>query len=292
MPPKNSERTASSATRFTATTPHASSKIVPGTAQATKSRYVPASGTRSARIPSGPGGETPEQRVARLRAAHEAAKNAKVSRFDVFLARVRPFFDSAHRVTVVGLVGLTAVAGVMTAYTAYDMMRYNRARKIEFQEAQKKMSAESLEAARLAYMRGDATNEQMALVEEANARPEGFQLPSILSAPKPITKTTDEEPATVEPASETQPEENKSRLWGLFASSSEKEEGQASTEKPPPRSLEEKRAMLESAKAAFEQERENQKKGGPLDRIGTETEPVTSQSSSGSEQPRKKGWLW
>lgn len=176
----------------------------------------------------------------------------------------------------------------MTAYTAYDMLRYNRARKIEFLEAQKKMSAESLEAARLAYMRGDATDEQMSLIEEANARPEGFQLPSILSAPKPIAKTTTEDRAAPESASEPKSEEKKSGLWGLFSSGSKNEGQDTAADKTQPRSLDEKRAMLESAKAAFEQEKENQRKGGYLDRIGTEdsTPPKTT------EQSKKKGWLW
>lgn len=176
----------------------------------------------------------------------------------------------------------------MTAYTAYDMLRYNRARKIEFFEAQKKMSAESLEAARLAYMRGDATDEQMSLIEEANARPEGFQLPSILSAPKPIAKTTTEEKAVTEAASGSKTEEKKSGLWSLFSSGSKSESQDASADKPQPRSLDEKRAMLESARAAFEQEKENQRKGGYLDRIGTED----STPPKSAEQPKKKGWLW
>lgn len=176
----------------------------------------------------------------------------------------------------------------MTAYTAYDMLRYNRARKVEFFEAQKKMSAESLEAARLAYMRGDATDEQMSLIEEANARPEGFQLPSILSAPKPIEKTVSEESTVTGPSAETQPEEKKSGLWGFFSSGSKKESQDAAAEKPQPRSLDDKRAMLESARAAFEQEKENQRKGGPLDRLGTQDSTPTNPA----EQPKKKGWLW
>lgn len=182
----------------------------------------------------------------------------------------------------------------MTAYTAYDMIRYNSARKIEFLEAQKKMSAESLEAARLAYMRGDATDEQMALVEEANARPEGFHLPSILSAPKPIARTTDESVKTGT-APETQSEEKSSRLWGLlsFGSKKEGQDAQASTAgEQQPRSLEAKRAMLESARAAFEQEKDNQRKGGPLDRIGTEEDTNLSTQPQPAEQPKKKGWLW
>ncbi|KAF3761648.1 hypothetical protein M406DRAFT_358059, partial [Cryphonectria parasitica EP155] len=190
MAGKDGERSASSATRFTATTPHASSKM--GSAAGTISpRFNPAAGPGGPRKPisaAAPsvGTETPEQRVARLRAAHEAAKNAKVSRFDRILATARPFFDSAHRITVISLVGLTAIAGAMTAYTAYDMLRHNRQRKIDFLEVQKNMAADSLEAARLAYMRGEATDEQIALVDEANSRSDGFQMPSILSAPKPL----------------------------------------------------------------------------------------------------------
>lgn len=114
MAAKDGERSASSATRFTATTPHASSKM--GTGAATpKSRVPPREGAGGGGRPKKPvsaaatsaGTETPEQRVARLRAAHAAAKNRQVSRFDQILAKSRPFFDSAHRITVMSLVGLT-----------------------------------------------------------------------------------------------------------------------------------------------------------------------------------------
>lgn len=107
MAAKDGERSASSATRFTATTPHASSKAgpsrVPPPPQAGGPRKPAAAPARS----SIPNSETPEQRVARLRAAHERAKTAQVSRFDQLLAKSRPFFDSAHRITVISLVGLT-----------------------------------------------------------------------------------------------------------------------------------------------------------------------------------------
>lgn len=105
MAPKDGERSAASATRFTATTPHASSKL--GSAAASpNSRFKPGSAVGG----NVSGVETPEQRVARLRAAHEAAKNAKTSRFDQILAKSRPFFDSAHKFTVISLVGLTGMS--------------------------------------------------------------------------------------------------------------------------------------------------------------------------------------
>jgi hypothetical protein len=51
--------------------------------------------------------ETPEQKVARLRAAHERAKAAQVSKFDRVVDASRKVFDSAHKVTVAGLIGFT-----------------------------------------------------------------------------------------------------------------------------------------------------------------------------------------
>lgn len=186
----------------------------------------------------------------------------------------------------------------MTAYTAYDMLRHNRQRKLDFLEAQKRMAADSLEAARLAYMRGDATDEQIAMVDEANTRVDDFQMPSILSAPKPLANRPSEQstpPPAAAAAPDAQPQSTSSKLWGLFSSSKKAEEPNATdaaaAAPQPPRSLEEKRAMLESARAAFEKEKENQQRGGPLDRVGTEV-PAASAIQPENAQPKKKGWLW
>lgn len=120
MPLSAAPRSVSDATRFTATTPHASSK-----AAAPPRFAAPRSGSGSAGSASaggsGPGGsgggghapgsiplkETPEQKVARLRAAHRRAKEAQISRFDKIVDAGRRVFDSVHRVTVMGLVGFT-----------------------------------------------------------------------------------------------------------------------------------------------------------------------------------------
>lgn len=85
------------------------------------------------------------------------------------------------------------------------MMRYNSRRKKEFLAAQEQMEADSLAAARLAFMRGDATPEQTAMVEAArqqaaaaaestgvSGKGEGesfFKMPSLLGAPAPVTST-------------------------------------------------------------------------------------------------------
>lgn len=184
--------------------------------------------------------------------------------------------------------GETAVAVLMTSYTAYDMMRHNRSRKVEFLELQQKMSADSLEAARLAYMRNEATEEQARMVEEANARSEGFKIPSVLSAPRPLTSPRSGDDAA---SAAQQPEGSKSssRFWGLWPSRNAEGQEQAAAEKQP-KTLEEKRALLENARLAFEKEKENQRNGGPLDRIGTEDAEAARPKDV--EQAKKKGWLW
>lgn len=182
------------------------------------------------------------------------------------------------------------------------MLRYNRKRKAEFLEIQRQMSADSLDAARLAYMRGDASEEQISLVEEANARAgpagaEGFKMPSILSAPKPILRD-DESPAQSEQSAAavvgSAPEEKKSSgIFGWFSSSgTRKEEGGDSTASDAPRTLGDKQDMLKKAREAFEKEKESQRNGGPLDRVGTDATKSAPIQPNDAEKPKKKGWLW
>lgn len=110
------------ATRFTATSPHASSKpIAPrlSTAKILKSR--PSPNAASSHISSQPGvhplpgldrapgppGETPAQKVARLRAAHLAKRAAEISTWDKVVVRGRQIADTAHKWTVTGIMGIT-----------------------------------------------------------------------------------------------------------------------------------------------------------------------------------------
>lgn len=179
------------------------------------------------------------------------------------------------------------------------MLRYNRKRKAEFIEAQRKMSADSLEAARLAYMRGDASDEQISLVEEANARAGGaggdFKLPSILSAPKPIRRDEEEgasarqgEQAAAEASVGPGESSKSSGLFGWF--SSKKPAQEAAGPSDAPRSLEDKQDMLRKAREAFEKEKEAQRSGGPLDRLGIEESTASQAQTKEAEQPKKKGW--
>ena len=57
-----------------------------------------------------------------------------------------------------------------------------------------------------------------------------------------------------------------------------------------PRSLEDKQDMLRKAREAFEKEKETQRSGGPLDRLGIDQSTASQTHSKEAEQPKKKGW--
>ncbi|KAL2759962.1 hypothetical protein ACRALDRAFT_2038714 [Sodiomyces alcalophilus JCM 7366] len=294
MPPirmaaRRTFRSATDATRFTSTTPHASSKSpvspLPASSAGSSQPGAPNSRISKARPGASPGGsETPEERVRRLRAAHEAARKAQVSGVDKAIGTGRRFFDYAHRFTIIGLLGFTAIAGLISVYSVYDMVTYNRQRRAEFIEAQKRIEADELASARLAFIKGTATEDQIRLVEESTARAaeQGTKLPPLLapaskfksdsssSTSTPLSEgqvaaTTDAEAATGE-------EEKKSRSWWPFGSSSSSSTTEATAA--------EQTSLKDAAVAAVEKERERQQHGGPLDRIGVETAGET----------KKKGW--
>jgi hypothetical protein len=211
-----------------------------------------------------------------------------------------------------------------TGYTAVDMISYNKKRKAEFFEVQKKLEADSLDAARLAYMTGKATEEQIALVEEAIER-EGrigsashiFKKPEVNSAIKGENKSPNVTEVAKWPGSvEAQPvatqvaKKTGGGIWSWFSSElkreeqgdnpgssqerlgyeslSEEDETSGMRNSDLARAVEDKQAYLRAkARMAFEAEKENQKKGGPLDRIGTDTE-----SSEAAPAPKRKGWFW
>lgn len=115
MPAPPAPRSVSDATRFTAATPHASSKtssrLAPPAPPSSSSPKPPSSG-----LPSGGGGtpppfvETPDQRVARLRAAHRRAAAASVSKFDRIVDSSRRLFDSAHKIAVMSIITATGTS--------------------------------------------------------------------------------------------------------------------------------------------------------------------------------------
>lgn len=229
------------------------------------------------------------------------------------------------------------------------MMTYNKKRKAEWVEAQLKLEADSLEAARLAYMTGKATDEQIALVEEqlekerkagtgpaassffekmppilapasssssasASAADESFKKkPSVtesVSWPAASTISTTPRVATKEDS----PQEKKSAggVWAWLTSNlkneeegdsapltserrlgweslSEEDDGAGVRDSDLVRAVEGKKQYLrQKAAEAFDKEKENERKGGPLDRIGLDQKKAAAEA----DKPKKKWWLW
>lgn len=198
------------------------------------------------------------------------------------------------------------------------MIVYNRKRKAEFLEAQRRLEASSLEAARLAYMTGKATDEQILLVEEALERDKALSSAPIFSRPgaSPLPTPGQQQQPTVSeaatwPAATPQPpqaEEGKKStgLWAWLTSSlkkseegdepmstqrrlgyeslSEEDDGTGVRDSDLVRAAEGRAAALrDAAREAFEREKAAQREGGPLDRVGTETE---------TQPPAKKSGWW
>src|ERR1700753_292218 len=90
-------RSATDATRFTSTTPHASAKPLDNLSKAI-----------SQRNPGQPG-ETPQEKVRRLRAAADRARDAQITSFDRLIVKGRKWADTAHKITTLTLIGATGV---------------------------------------------------------------------------------------------------------------------------------------------------------------------------------------
>lgn len=201
------------------------------------------------------------------------------------------------------------------------MLQYNRARRAEWVQAQQKLEADSLAAARVAYLRGDATEEQILLVEEANreAQEKGTKLPPLLSPPEHRThfeervKPNFSSKAATAAASisddggshtgSSKPAEGRGILGvvsGFFGGS------QTSTTPSSPAGNESSATTLSAetdasvgaaaagigpanearVQSVWEREKQNQIRGGSLDQLGLET--GTSKPTS----DKKSWWPW
>ncbi|KAI9799649.1 MAG: hypothetical protein M1833_003964 [Piccolia ochrophora] len=157
-------RSASDATRFTATGPHAHS--YPSTSRSAPSSSSPASPQ-----------ETPQQKVARLRAAAQKARLDKISTFDKVVVAGRTWADRVHRVAALSLIGATGICGVYATVCLTDMVLYNRRKRNEFYATQKALYPQRLAEAQEAAAKGEATEDQQILLvrEEAATRYEEEQ---------------------------------------------------------------------------------------------------------------------
>lgn len=112
MPPKVNP------THFYPTTPQASSKSM-----ASQTFPARASRTHPLKQSPGPPGETPQEKVRRLREAAARAREAQISPVDKFLVKGRVWADTAHRVTVMGLIGITGESYSSMPLVGYGVVR-------------------------------------------------------------------------------------------------------------------------------------------------------------------------
>lgn len=171
------------------------------------------------------------------------------------------------------------------------MLRYNRARRAEWVEAQKKLESDELASARLAYLTGNATEEQVALVEAANreAEEKGIRLPPLIAPPEHRTHFEE----NIKPALQGAEANNEAAatgkgvfgvVSGLFGGSGSSKDTAAvsASESAAQQAGSAAESVGSKAKSAWDRELENQRNGGSLDQIGL--------ASAGAPASTKKGW--
>lgn len=162
-------RSPSDATRFTATGPYAASG----------SSFTPnastAQGTQISFGSPAPSNETPQQKIARLRAAAAAAKRGQESQFDQVVRIGRRWADRAHRFTAIGLIGLTVVSGMVATAGITDMLLHNRRRRNEWLAQKQAETQIEVQRALVAHAEGRATDDQMLLINRERAAAEAAE---------------------------------------------------------------------------------------------------------------------
>ena len=163
-------RSPSDATRFTSTGPYASSSTSFGSNTANASTPAASTGSQISFGAPAPAGETPQQKIARLRAAAAAAKVGHESRFDSVVRVGRVWADRAHRFTAVSLIGLTVISGMVAAAGISDMLLHNRRRKTEWLAEKRATEAKEVAEARIALEEGRATQDQILFINRERAK--------------------------------------------------------------------------------------------------------------------------
>ncbi|ESZ96291.1 hypothetical protein SBOR_3346 [Sclerotinia borealis F-4128] len=262
-------RSATDATRFTSTTPHAATNPKP-----------------VSRNP-GPPGETPQQRVKRLRAAADRARDAQTSTFDKLIMRGRVWADRAHRFTAFSLIGITFIAGGVTVYALGDMMVYNRKKRAEFFAEQKFKYAMALQSAQEAAAFGSATESQTEFLKREQEREDKVKMVAEAKKNKsgPWKKSKEWLFSGLKKEEEGDDVGTSERRLG-YEALSEEDDGFGARESDVLRAIEEKKmAIKDKTKSALEAEKERQRKGGPLDRMGTEGEEEKPKSGASANNP-------
>ena len=171
-------RSPQEATRFTATGPHVSR---PSGTSFSPSSPLPGGSRLRLNANPPPPDETPQQKIARLRAAAALANRRHETRFEKTVRIGRVWADRAHRMTVVTIVGFSILTAVVTAVSVTDAILHNRRRRDEWYAQKRAQRASQLAEAISAADEGTATAEQIQVLNRERAalaekeRPGAFQ---------------------------------------------------------------------------------------------------------------------
>ncbi|EGE03599.1 hypothetical protein TEQG_02629 [Trichophyton equinum CBS 127.97] len=164
-------RSASDATRFTATGPYAYSKSsMSSPASSSKWSGLKVRSSQPSQPSPGQGTqETPREKVERLRAQARANRIAQsFSPMDKIVNSGRTWADRFHRGAVYSLIAASGIAGLLTIYSMASLITHNRRQRELFVEKE----LESLLGARKAYVAGTATPQQIELLRKEKAADE------------------------------------------------------------------------------------------------------------------------
>jgi hypothetical protein len=179
------------------------------------------------------------------------------------------------------------IAGGVTVYALGDMMIYNRRKRAQFFEEQKAIHQNAIYVARQAISAGTATEEQIKFINREEEHDAQLAAMAREKAAKKgvFKKTTEWLFSGLKKEEEGDDVGSSERRLG-YEGLSEEDDGMGTRESDIVRAIEDRKERIaDKAKQAFADEKERQRTGGPLDRIGT-----SSDTTSSAEQPKSGGW--
>lgn len=190
------------------------------------------------------------------------------------------------------LISITVVAAGITVYALGDMMIYNRKKRAQFYEEQKARHASAIHTAKYAIANGIATPEQIAFIRREEDH--DAELAAFAKAKKEsgvFRKTKNWLFSGLKNEEEGEDAGSSERRLG-YEGMSEEDDSMGERESDIVRALEDKKmAITEKAKQAFAAEKERERTGGPLDRIGTNSaQPQDRWADEDDDEKPKGGW--
>jgi hypothetical protein len=187
----------------------------------------------------------------------------------------------------------SVIAGGVTVYTLGDMMIYNRRQKRKYFEEQKARHESAVYSARAAIASGTATEDELAFIKREEDHDAWIN--SIKNKKGVFARSKEWLFSGIKKEEEGEDVGSSERRLG-YEALSEEDDSLGERESDIVRAIEEKKmAIAGKAKAAFADERERQRSGGPLDRLGTAEEnkprtiPEPPMSEDLDQKPKASG---